>query len=175
MAAQTMIAGPARVLLGLLAALVLVTGCSSPPMDTEHAIVEVHGHIFTLEYAVDPLARRDGLMNRTHLPPDGGMLFVFPDAAYRTFWMAHCLVDIDLIFLDARGHITALHRMVALRPQGEDESETAYEARVREKSYPSFFRAQFALEFQAGTIDRIGLVFDEKIDLDLDRLKRLAR
>jgi uncharacterized membrane protein (UPF0127 family) len=41
-----------------------------------------------------------GLMYRAHLPPDDGMLFVFPSAAERRFWMKNTLVALDIIFVD---------------------------------------------------------------------------
>lgn len=40
-----------------------------------------------------------GLMYRTHLPPDDGMLFVFPRAGERRFWMKNTLVALDIVFI----------------------------------------------------------------------------
>jgi hypothetical protein len=46
---------------------------------------------------------------------DGGMLFVFPEPRMLSFWMYECLIDIDVIFLDASGTVTAIHRMPVSR------------------------------------------------------------
>ncbi len=35
------------------------------------------------------------------LPPDRGMLFLFPDDAQRPFWMKNCFISLDMIWLDA--------------------------------------------------------------------------
>jgi uncharacterized membrane protein (UPF0127 family) len=111
-------------------------------------------------------------MHRTEVPADGGMLFVFPESEVRSFWMGNCLVDIDVIFLDPRGRVTAVHRMKAQPPRRADESEADYDRRM--PRYWSAYPAQFAIELKAGTLDRLGVKVEDRIDLDLDRLKRLA-
>ncbi len=137
--------------------------------------VEIGGETFRLELANDDLTRQAGLMHRTNIPDDGGMLFVFPDAQMRSFWMAYCLIDMDLIFLDARGRVTATHRMKALPPRRSDESRFAYEQRVRAADYTSRYPAQFAIELKAGSLDRLKVGVEDLIGLDLARLKAAAR
>jgi hypothetical protein len=65
--------------------------------------------------------------------------------------------------------------MAALPPRREDETELAYDARMREKSYWSRLPAQFAIELQSGWLDRLDLAVDDRIELDLQRLKAAAR
>jgi uncharacterized membrane protein (UPF0127 family) len=134
--------------------------------------VEIAGERFTLELAIDPAARTRGLMGRREIAPQGGMLFIFPRPDYQRFWMANCLVDIDLIFLDPQGRVTAAHRMKVEPARRDDESEIAYQTRLR--GYPSVYPAQFAIELAAGSIDRLGIRVERKIALDLERLKALA-
>ena len=154
-------------------ALAFAAGCARIKAQATTETVEIAGERFTLEPAIDPVARTRGLMGRREIAQQGGMLFIFPRPNYQSFWMANCLVDIDLIFLDPRGRVTAAHRMKWERPRGADESELAYQTRLR--SYPSVFPAQFAIELAAGSIDRLGIRVEHKIELDLDRLKALAR
>lgn len=156
--------------------LLLLAACQNggPTDDREHVVIQ--GETFKLELALTQPARNHGLMGRTSLEPDGGMLFVFPEASYQSFWMKDCLIDIDLIFLDPRGRITALHSMKAIPPRRDTESEFEYEDRARrESSYGSSFPAQFAIELKAGTLDRLDLKVQDKIELDLQRLKDRAR
>lgn len=146
---------------------------ASPKGDRE--TVTIAGEVFHLEIANNDVTRQTGLMHRTSIPDDGGMLFVFPDAQKRSFWMAYCLVDMDLIFLDARGRVTATHRMKTQAPRGADESRFAYEQRMRSTDYASRFAAQFAIELKAGSLDRLKIAVEDRIDLDLARLKAAAR
>jgi len=170
---------PRRVTAGFVTALLvlLLTACDAgrgpdgPLMES----VTIRDETFRLEVARDEPARTKGLMERESIPADGGMLFIFPDAQLRAFWMANCLVDIDVIFLDPQGRITAMHRMKAGPARRPDESEVAYETRMRDSYYASVFPAQFAIELQAGTLDRLALDPAEKIPLDLPRLKALAQ
>ncbi len=159
----------------ILAALIgaAAAGCEGLRGDPGTVVVEITGERFHLEVAADDTARVRGLMGRTEIPPDGGMIFIFPEPAIRSFWMGYCLTDIDLVFLDPKGRVTAVHEMTVEPPRRDGESEPAYRARLA--SYPSVYPAQFAIELQPGTIDRLGIGFDDKIELDLPRLKALAR
>jgi len=139
--------------------------------------VVIGGETFDLELAVDADTRALGLMNRASIDEHGGMLFVFPDSgvARQSFWMKNCLVDIDIVYLDRAGRITAMHRMKAEPPRVDDESETEYEARVGRNLYPSGYPAQFAIEVRSGWLDQLNLKVEDRIDLDIPRLKALAR
>jgi len=135
--------------------------------------VTIKGRAFDLEVASDAASIERGLMHRETIPDGTGMIFIFPDAQMRNFWMKNCLTDIDIMFLDASGRVTATHRMKAEAPRREDESEPDYERRLA--SYPSRWPAQFAIELPPGSLDQLNVRFEDKIELDLDRLKALAR
>jgi len=162
-----------------------MTRCSNTPTDgaqtppkkpevkTERVVIAQE--TFELELALDDKTREKGLMDRTSIPDHGGMLFVFPDSKVRVqnFWMGHCLVDMDIIFLDKRGTVTAVHRMKAQPPQKEGESDEEYRRRI--PHYSSAYPAQFAIELKAGSLDRLNVKVDQRIGLDVKRLKGMAR
>lgn len=52
----------------------------------------------SLVAADEPEEWETGLMHRNTLPKDG-MVFVFPRAAERTFWMANTSIPLDIIFI----------------------------------------------------------------------------
>ena len=150
-----------------------VTGCDRLRSDPRTIVVEIADESFTLEVANDDATRIRGLMGREEVPPAGGMIFIFPAAVLRSFWMGNCVMDIDLIFLDPNGRVTATHEMTVEPPRRDGESDDAYRRRLAD--YPSIYPAQFAIELQSGSIDRLGIGFDDKIELDLTRLKGIAR
>ncbi len=47
-------------------------------------------------------------MYRTNMAPDRGMLFLFPEAGYWTFWMKNTKMSLDILWLDPHGKI--VHR-----------------------------------------------------------------
>lgn len=65
-------------------------------------------HRFTVELAVDEPSQRRGLMGRTALAEDGGMLFPFPMPRTASFWMKGTSLPLDLIFIRPDGTIAAI-------------------------------------------------------------------
>ncbi|MCI0363109.1 MAG: DUF192 domain-containing protein [Phycisphaerales bacterium] len=173
-AIEVKLAGSAVIALALAFWLI---GCGGGGANQKTETVVINGETFDLELAIDESARTTGLKHRTSIPEHGGMLFVFPDSKLdvQSFWMHECLVNIDIIYLDPRGSVTATHRMKAQPPKGPEESEADYQQRHRQSDYSSVYPAQFAIELKAGWLDQLDLHVDDRIELDLPRLKRLAR
>ena len=149
-----------------------VAGCQRGQSISGTEQVIIAGELFHLDVASDDSTRTKGLMGRTEIASDGGMLFLFPTTQVRSFWMSYCLVDIDVMFLDGQGRVTATHTMKVEDPRKDNESELYYSARLAD--YPSVYAAQFAIELRAGSIERLGVNVDDKIELDLARLKAMA-
>ncbi len=167
------------------AGVVLAPSCSSdkPPQSAASNIesVKINGEWFQLELAIDNATRFKGLSGRTSIEADGGMLFVFPRASPQRFVMRDCFTDIDIIFLDPSGRITAMHHM-PVEPPRDPETEPMDPARQiapkyedRLTKYPSKFAAQFVIELAGGTLERLDLSEGDKIDLDIDGLKARAK
>ena len=156
-------------------ALLLAAAVAAPPEKKEPPTetVTLAREQFKLELAADPEARERGLMDREKIDANGGMLFVFPDVRHRIFWMKNCLVDIDLAYLDRDGRIVSVHHMKVEPPRAGDESEEAYERRLRR--YVSRRPAQYVIELKAGSFKRLELAVGHVVELDRERLTRLAR
>ncbi len=63
---------------------------------------------FAVEIAATPEERARGLMFRTDLPRDAGMLFLFDDAAERAFWMENTPLSLDMLFIGADGRVCGM-------------------------------------------------------------------
>ncbi len=76
----------------------------APTLEPPAAILP-DGSRVVLELAVTPEERGRGLMFRTSLPPDHGMLFLFENPARWSFWMKDTWIPLDLVFLDGGGTV----------------------------------------------------------------------
>ena len=55
-----------------------------------------------------------GLRFRPTLPPDSGMLFLFPDSRYRTFVMTDTVIPLSIAFIESDGTIVQIEDMKPL-------------------------------------------------------------
>ncbi len=99
-------------------------------------------HTFRVEVARTPEQWARGLMHRTTLAPDAGMLFLFPKARRVSMWMRDTLIPLDMVFITRSGRVAeviadtqplSLHRIAPRTP------------------VPS------VLEVRAGTAERLGI------------------
>ena len=67
--------------------------------------------------------RQIGLMHRTSMPADEGMLFVFPEPAMQCFWMKNTLLPLTAAFVAADGRIVNLADMQPLSEQNHCSTE----------------------------------------------------
>ncbi len=82
-------------------------GCDRSP----RVVFEGAGGIkarFRVELADTAEKRRMGLMYRTELGADEGMLFVFPQERNQSFWMKNTPLSLDIIFMDARRRVVGI-------------------------------------------------------------------
>jgi uncharacterized membrane protein (UPF0127 family) len=65
------------------------------------------------EVADTPKAREVGLMNRSSMPTNSGMLFIFEEKAGHCFWMSNTKIPLSIAFISNDGKIVNIEEMQA--------------------------------------------------------------
>jgi hypothetical protein len=133
----------------------------------------IAGAPFHLTVSASDATRQRGLGAVADIPVDGGMVFVFPNSEMRGFWMKDCITDMDIIYLDPLGYVTAIHTMTKQPLRGADETQATYEARL--KRYSSATPAQYAIELRAGRARELKISTSQKLPIDTAALKAAIR
>ena len=85
-------------------------------------------HRFTVEVARTVEEQATGLMNRSSLAPDRGMVFPFETPREASFWMKNTLIPLDMIFVRTDGSIANIEANtvpLSLQPVYSDGSVAA--------------------------------------------------
>lgn len=96
-------------------------------------------HLIRAEVADHDAARAMGLMLRTSLAPNGGMLFVFDETSVHCMWMKNTLLPLSVAFIDERG---AIVNIADMQPQTEDSHCAARPARFALEMTQGWFAAR---------------------------------
>ena len=80
-----------------------------------HTALSVGAHRIDVEVAASEDERHLGLMYRSNLPADQGMIFVYPvDVQKMCMWMRNTLIPLSVAFIDREGRILNIEDMTQL-------------------------------------------------------------
>lgn len=134
--------------MGILLTLGFLLGCRKVTIQQ----VCFQNHCFEVEIADTPDARARGLMFRDSLASHAGMLFVFSKPSQYSFWMKNTGIPLDIIWLDQAGSVIYIYPDA--QPCQQDPCPAI--------SPPQ--KAQYVLELNAGTSQKIGLEVGAKAE-----------
>ncbi|SDS09992.1 hypothetical protein SAMN04515667_1405 [Formosa sp. Hel1_31_208] len=101
-----------------------------------------------IEIADDDYQTQTGLMYRKSMAHHQGMLFIFPDVDYRSFYMKNTEIPLDIIY------ISETKTIVSIQKHAQPMDET---------SLPSEGPAKYVLEVNAGLSDEWNLEKGDRI------------
>lgn len=108
-----------------------------------------NAHHFTVEVARTPHQQEVGEMFRKVIPPNRGMLFVWPQPQESAMWMRNTLVPLDLVFIDTNHRIHAIEENAVPLSEGIISSHGVVGS---------------VLELPGGTTERLGLVVGDRVE-----------
>jgi hypothetical protein len=106
----------------------------------------------TVEIAREDEHRQRGLMYRTKMADEAGMIFVFEERTNHTFWMHNTCIPLDMLFIDRDGTIVGIEENV---PTMDDSTF--------EVGCPS----TYVLEVNAGWTRRHGVEAGQSVKIEL--------
>ena len=116
------------------------------------------GSTVHVELATSEAERNYGLMGRTKLPEGRGMLFVNDQESRQAYWMYHCKIGLDIVWMDAE------HRIVEMSPNTPPclgKSNTC-------PNYGGQEPSQYVLELPVGDIARHHLKVGERVEFRVE-------
>jgi uncharacterized membrane protein (UPF0127 family) len=113
------------------------------------------GYRLQVEIADTKTQRERGLMHRTQLGADAGMLFVYPDQDIRGVWMKNTRLALDVLFLSADGKVVSI--LPNLAPCAADPC----------RAYSSMARARYMLEANSGFVGKHRITVGQRLKLVL--------
>ncbi len=144
-----------RTLIALLAALPLAAHAQTtaqPELPKEKLVIITKDgarHEFNVEMALSPEQQTVGLMFRTSVPADGGMLFDWGVPRDSTMWMRNTVSPLDMLFINDDGSIRRIAEDTVPQSLAMVESRGLVRA---------------TLELAAGTAKRLGIRVGDRVE-----------
>ena len=138
------------------------TSESQDPNNSQNVLktkeIEIKGSNFTLEIADTSMLRATGLMNRSSMDENKGMLFDFEQSSYHGFCMKNTLSPLDLIWINTKGEVIYIK-------ENAQPCSTLIGA-VCSSMVPTKI-SKYVVELNAGQVAALGLKIGDTINIDL--------
>ena len=116
---------------------------------------------FVVEIADTNYKREFGLMNRTFLDKDKGMLFVFDKEDYYSFWMKDTLIPLDIIWINSNKEVVFIKENALPCNLFEKKLNQKY---GKCETYISDKKAKYVLEINNGLVKELNIKVGDKVN-----------
>ena len=127
--------------------LLFLLGCASEKQ------VCFESNCFEVETSDNPLERTQGLMFRSSLDENKGMLFIFPESGLYSFWMKNTLIPLDIIWINKNLEVVDI------------KSDAQPCTTENCNSYSPSSEALYVLEINANLTNKYNINVRDKIEL----------
>jgi uncharacterized membrane protein (UPF0127 family) len=141
-----------------IAAVLSMTGAAGQDVAVDGGSVVAKGVRFHAEVARTPAEHARGLMYRQYLKSDRCMFFVYEEEDYHSIWMKNCYIALDVAWVSEDGTVVEVAENVPpCSPMRGDDCPT----------YGGNTPSRHFIEFQTGTLRRVGLKVGDRVSWDL--------
>jgi uncharacterized membrane protein (UPF0127 family) len=138
--------------------LALLTGCRSNPQAADEFstrdVTLPRGQLIKVETMLTTADLRKGMMYRTSLAPDHGMLFVHSTLGNYPYWMYQTFVPLDIIWMDNDRRIVQM--VLSAQPCTTEPNKCT--------QYYCTKPARYVLELAGGMAKKYGLELGQTLD-----------
>jgi len=141
-----------------LCVLLALVGCASKPQSVNDFsaldVVLPNGQAIKAETMISTQDLERGMMFRTSLAPDHGMLFMHATPGYYPYWMYRTLIPLDIVWMDSNRQI--LQMVLNAQP-----------CKTAPRECPEYVCAKpfrYVLELSGGMAKKYGLAVGQKVE-----------
>jgi uncharacterized membrane protein (UPF0127 family) len=127
----------------------------APKINFEKKYIKIGNKRLKVEVAKTFQQQQQGLMHRTELGENEGMIFVFDSEDYRSFWMKNTLIDLSIGYFNKNFELVEVIDMKATTIMD-----------VNPPSYPTSKKAQYAVEVNKGWFTKNKIKLGHKLNWD---------
>ena len=121
---------------------------------TKYTNVKIDDTEIRAEIADNPIKKAKGLMFRKNLQEDEGMLFVFDEEGYHSFWMMNMSFPIDMIWVSKERKVV-------------DMTKNAQPCKLICSTYSPKEKAMYVLEVNANFTEKHGVKIGSSLEFKL--------
>jgi len=121
--------------------------------------IDINGHILNIELAQTDQEKSKGLSGRKSLPDNSGMLFIFKEKSYPSFWMYDMNFPLDFIWISDET-VVDITKDVANPDKGTKDSQLTL--------YSPIHPVNYVLEVNAGYCDKMGIEIGDGVKTNIN-------